>query len=295
MSTSKKVNNSSKKMTANSSKEEEDVCVVCFRSVEIYSVGDCDHPVCYECSTRMRVLIDRTECPICRKDMSQVVFISKKNLAPFRNLNTRNMSCERRYAIFFESDKEMLAYDTLLEHPCPVCREQRVFKNFEELKSHVSQQHQRYYCDLCVFFLKIFTRERRAYTRPELAQHRRKGDPDDTSHRGHPLCEFCDMRYLDSDELFRHLRKDHFYCHFCDADGLHQYYDDYPALRQHFRRSHFLCEEGDCKNEQFTSVFRDKIDLQGHFLDNHADNKRAARQARTVDIEFTVNHAPSLL
>lgn len=72
--------------------------------------------------------------------------------------------------------------------------------------------------------LQIFTRERRAYTRAELAQHRRKGDTDDTSHRGHPLCQFCDVRYMDSDELYRHLRKDHFYCHFCDADGLHQYY-----------------------------------------------------------------------
>lgn len=29
---------------------------------------------------------------------------------------------------------------------------------------------------------------------------------------------------MDNDELFRHLRKDHLFCHFCDADGLHQYY-----------------------------------------------------------------------
>lgn len=48
------------------------LCVVCYRSVEIYSIGDCDHPVCYECSTRMRVLIAKNECPICRQEMSQV-------------------------------------------------------------------------------------------------------------------------------------------------------------------------------------------------------------------------------
>ncbi|KAA0197685.1 hypothetical protein HAZT_HAZT001212 [Hyalella azteca] len=205
------------------------------------------------------------------------------------------MSFEPRYGIFFESENEMVAYDRLLEHPCPSCIKPRVFKNFLALKNHVNQDHQLFFCELCITHLKIFSRERRAYTRSELAHHRRKGDPDDTSHRGHPLCEFCDIRYMDSDELFRHLRKDHFYCHFCDADGKHQFYDDYPALREHFRDSHYLCEEGDCKNEQFTAVFRDKIDLQGHFLDNHADNKRAARQARTVDIEFTVNHAPSLV
>lgn len=78
---------------------------------------------------------------------------------------------------------------------------------------------------MCITYVfQIFTGERRCYTRQELALHRRKGDPDDRSHRGHPLCEFCDERYMDSDELFRHLRRDHLFCHFCDADGFHQYY-----------------------------------------------------------------------
>ena len=67
--------------------------------------------------------------------------------------------------------------------------------------------------------IQIFTRERRCYTRAQLGLHRRKGDTDDTSHRGHPLCQFCDTRYMDKDDLYRHLRRDHFYCHFCDGDG----------------------------------------------------------------------------
>lgn len=71
---------------------------------------------------------------------------------------------------------------------------------------------------------KIFSFERRAYTREQLAMHRRKGDPDNKSHRGHPLCEYCDERYLDRDELFRHLRKEHYFCHFCDADGSNHFY-----------------------------------------------------------------------
>lgn len=55
-----------------SATEEEEVCVVCFRPVETYSIGECDHPVCFECSTRMRVLCGRNECPICRKNMAKV-------------------------------------------------------------------------------------------------------------------------------------------------------------------------------------------------------------------------------
>lgn len=111
--------------------------------------------------------------------------------------------------------------------------------------------------------LQHFTKERRFYTRGDLAYHKRKGDRDDKSHRGHPLCQFCDRRYFDQDELFKHLRKDHYFCHFCDADGYNFYYDQYDDLRIHFRKEHFLCEEEDCKDEKFTSVFRSEIDLKG--------------------------------
>lgn len=51
---------------------DDNACVVCFKNVEIYSIGDCDHPVCYECSTRMRVLCQQNECPICRHVLSKV-------------------------------------------------------------------------------------------------------------------------------------------------------------------------------------------------------------------------------
>ncbi|XP_071515954.1 E3 ubiquitin-protein ligase ZNF598 [Panulirus ornatus] len=270
--------------------EQEELCVVCFRRVEIYSIGECDHPVCYECSTRMRVLCSRNECPICRKDMSRVVFTH--TVTAFANISTRNMLYERRYAIYFENEMVMREYDLLLQHTCFACENNPTFQNFTQLKDHMRKCHERFYCELCVEHLKIFTRERRSYTRSQLAQHRRKGDTDDRSHRGHPLCEFCDSRFMDNDDLFRHLRRDHFFCHFCDADGSHQYYDDYNALRRHFRSDHYLCEEGDCQEERFTSVFRTKLDLQAHCTQTHSQNmsKQAARQARTVDIEFTVNH-----
>lgn len=57
--------------SANSS-DNENTCVVCFKNVDIYSIGICDHPVCFECSTRMRVLCKQNECPMCRQDMPKV-------------------------------------------------------------------------------------------------------------------------------------------------------------------------------------------------------------------------------
>lgn len=47
-------------------------CVVCFKHTEIFSIGECDHVVCYECSARLRVLLKQNDCMICRKDLSQV-------------------------------------------------------------------------------------------------------------------------------------------------------------------------------------------------------------------------------
>lgn len=138
--------------------------------------------------------------------------------------------------------------------------------------------------------MKIFSFERKCYTRQELALHRRKGDPDNTSHRGHPLCEFCDSRFLDRDELFRHLRREHYFCHFCDADGGNQFYTDYSSLRDHFNKEHYLCEEGDCAQEQFTAVFRSDIDLKAHRANIHSKSlgKVATKQLKTLEFEFTL-------
>ncbi|KFM60132.1 Zinc finger protein 598, partial [Stegodyphus mimosarum] len=51
-----------------------DECLLCCRKISVYATGICDHPVCYECSTRMRVLCDTNECPICRSNMPLVIF-----------------------------------------------------------------------------------------------------------------------------------------------------------------------------------------------------------------------------
>lgn len=58
----------------NATSDDSNACVVCFKNVDLFSVGECDHPVCYECSTRMRVLCQQNECPICRQVLSKVSF-----------------------------------------------------------------------------------------------------------------------------------------------------------------------------------------------------------------------------
>ena len=175
-------------------------------------------------------------------------------MVPFKSQRLDSKAMDRSGGIVFDNQAVQDEFRKLLLHQCRLCRHLPPFANLGQLKEHLRKEHEQFFCDLCVDNLKvrrrpprpvdaisdgflffsvfffdffrrqIFTWERRHYTRQELGLHRRKGDPDDTSHRGHPLCNFCDQRYVDNDELFRHLRRDHYFCHFCDADGLNQYY-----------------------------------------------------------------------
>ncbi|XP_030432574.1 E3 ubiquitin-protein ligase ZNF598 isoform X2 [Gopherus evgoodei] len=243
------------------------LCVLCCGELEVVALGRCDHPICYRCS---------------------VVFGRK--LASFSTIPINQLQHEKKYDIYFADGKVFALYRKLLQHECPLCPDVRPFNTIVDLEQHMRKQHELFCCKLCVKHLKIFTHERKWYSRKDLARHRIHGDPDDTSHRGHPLCKFCDERYLDNDELLKHLRRDHYFCHFCDSDGAQEYYSDYEYLREHFREKHFLCEEGQCSTEQFTHAFRTEIDYKAHKTACHSKNRAEARQNRQIDLQF--NYAP---
>ncbi|KAG7491954.1 hypothetical protein MATL_G00009240 [Megalops atlanticus] len=272
-------------MESKSIKETERTCVLCCQDLDIFALGKCDHPVCYRCSTKMRVLCEQKYCAVCREELDKVIFVKK--LEPFAAIASQQFQCEKKYDIYFSDGKIYAQFRRILQSECPQCPEPKVFSKFEELEQHMRKQHELFCCKLCAKHLKIFTHERKWYNRKDLARHRTQGDPDDTSHRGHPLCKFCDDRYLDNDELLKHLRRDHYFCHFCDSDGAQEYYSDYDYLRQHFRESHYLCEEGSCNTEQFTHAFRTEIDYKAHKAAAHSKSRAEARQNRHIDLQFS--------
>lgn len=190
------------------------------------------------------------------------------------------------------ADKEVRSkVNELLQHKCSICPDQPPERTLNKLREHMKREHHLFYCDICLEHLQKFSHEQKVYSRPDLAQHRRVGDPNDTSYKGHPLCKFCDDRFLDDDELHRHLRKNHFWCHICEKDGKQLYFQDYANLRQHFREDHYLCEEDMCKYEQYTSVFRSEIDFQAHTALKHSQKmtKAQVRQARQLEVDIIFN------
>ncbi|XP_064009560.1 E3 ubiquitin-protein ligase ZNF598 isoform X1 [Pogoniulus pusillus] len=260
-------------------------CVLCCGELEVVALGRCDHPICYRCSVRMRALCGVRYCAVCREELGQVVFGRK--LTSFSSIALSQLQHEKKYDIYFMDGDVYALYRKLLQHECSLCPDLKPFNTFADLEQHMRKQHELFCCKLCVKHLKIFTYERKWYSRKELARHRIHGDPDDTSHRGHPLCKFCDERYLDNDELLKHLRRDHYFCHFCDSDGAQEYYSDYEYLREHFREKHFLCEEGRCSTEQFTHAFRTEIDYKAHKTACHSKSRAEARQNRHIDLQFS--------
>ncbi|XP_071963997.1 E3 ubiquitin-protein ligase ZNF598-like [Antedon mediterranea] len=260
-------------------------CVLCCQDAKLFAVGPCDHPICTKCSTRMRVLCEQKYCSVCRNDMETVIFMKKVH--PYASIISHKFLYNKKAGIRFSASWMKDQFEDYISHKCLICQKDNKFKTIKLLEEHMRRNHELHFCNLCLEHVKVFTSERPLYNRKDLATHKRKGDADNTSYRGHPLCEFCDVRFYDNDELLKHLRRQHYFCHFCENDGIsNQYYDIYENLRHHFRDQHYLCEEDGCINEEFTAAFRSEIDLKAHKASRHTGKRKEARQARQLDWHF---------
>uniref|UniRef100_H2ZR44 Uncharacterized protein n=1 Tax=Ciona savignyi TaxID=51511 RepID=H2ZR44_CIOSA len=121
-------------------------CTVCLESMEIFAFGPCFHPVCYSCSTKLRVLCDEKLCHICRSHLPEIVFT--KQLVPMGELNLTNCIKEQKYGIYFENTETRNKHRKLLEHLCPRCTKK--FGDFDDLQNHLKLKHGEYFCSICV-------------------------------------------------------------------------------------------------------------------------------------------------
>lgn len=223
---------------------------------------------------------------------AQVVVVAEPQ--SFSSIQISGLRSDAKHGFLFSNQKLFSLYKSLKENKCTLCPEMPSFRTFASLREHTRKCHNRLYCEICTSNLKLFPWEFKTYTRQELTRHRREGDSEDKSYKGHPLCQFCDDRYMDNDALHMHLRQSHFWCHFCESNGKQEYYSDYPFLRKHFKEDHYLCEEGACREEKLTSVFQSKIDLQAHRASAHAKglSKSEVKQLRQIEVGFTYTKAP---
>jgi len=267
-------------------------CLVCcqdlpsFKLKAIFAIGPCNHMVCYYCSTKMRVLCEQNECPTCRQELSEVIFTTNKDLK-FTKLETKRcVEYNSRYKIYFENELTVTQFHRLLEFRCELCyNDETLFSNLKELEVHLRKDHDLYLCELCVNHVKIFPSERRYYSRKDLIRHKKLGDPDNKSYKGHSSCHLCNTMFFDEDELLSHLKKDHYNCHFCDPSRTKMFFDNYSSLKQHFLDQHYICQEGFCRDEEITSAFANKFDLTAHKAQVHGGKMNKSTRV-DLDIDF---------
>lgn len=211
-------------------------------------------------------------------------------VTPYQKLSLKEWRfLDQQYEMYFRTKNLYIDFLRIIENRCKLC-DHPPFRNFAKLREHIIRTHNFHFCDICVDNLKLFPAEFKLYTRQKLTSHRREGDADDSSYKEHPYCQFCDERYLDNDALHMHLRKHHFWCHFCESDGKQDFYPDLYHLQLHFKKEHYLCEEGDCLHEVLTAAFRNEIDYKAHLASSHSKglSKAEMKKRRHLPVEFTV-------
>ncbi|CAL2032567.1 unnamed protein product [Caenorhabditis brenneri] len=254
-------------------------CDICCKKNDVFGIGPCRHPVCAECVIRMRVLGNSKTCPVCRADIDTLSFCTLDD-----DLNTVPLSFklsghpdEDRFGIRFSNKIAGSKYEKYLAHVCKICKtddgERLEFPSFMSLRQHMASKHDQSYCHICTDNLNLFSRERKTYTRDQLQRHMRSGDFDDKSFKGHPQCLFCEQKFLDEENRYRHLRKEHFFCQFCESDGTmtNVFFGKHDELKKHYKDNHYICEAEECK--QMGIAFANKFELDLHRANEHSERR----------------------
>ncbi|GAA47207.1 zinc finger protein 598 [Clonorchis sinensis] len=97
-----------------------------------------------------------------------------------------------------------------------------------------------------------------------LAEHRKW---DKQRKRGHPLCDFCEERFYEMEDLISHIRDRHFLCDLCMTTGKFEVFREQWELLQHYSDAHHLCAE--CRAQQRISCFLTSDRLGLHRFQEH--------------------------
>ena len=126
----------------------------------------------------------------------------------------------QKFRIAFESPSVARAYDLLNAFTCHICLRGSTFAEFPTfaaLKQHMGT-HRLLYCHICLDNLNILPKNRRTFTSAQLDQHMTGARNVISGVRGHPMCSFCNERFFDDEELYKHSRRVHFFCALCSQE-----------------------------------------------------------------------------
>ena len=257
-------------------------CPVCASEAKDWAVGECMHPVCSDCSHRMRVLYKRESCVLCNTLLAEVTVIPAADFKPdalYSSVRAQAQTFDEEVKVHFVKPERARELAKVRAPKCSACK--YVAPTLEKLKQHVRSRHNSVYCLVCFNGGTKFVSELPFYPltpdgrSPKLREHMK---------REHPQCQFCHTYFLTDDDLYAHLQSVHETCFICERQGrIHEYYENFQRLENHYRAEHFVCDDPGCRGV----VFSTRVELQAHQVQHHMANvPRSARRIRVNLADF---------
>jgi len=288
-------------LTHVSSRAAIDQCLLCAETNPTYvGIGRCRHAdACWVCTLRLRALARDRRCTVCKEELDQVLITSNAN-AKLQDL--RSLPCDEQIGVWYESEEVRLEAQRLFEYRCSVddCEfRDRCFRTLNELENHLWYSHWQQFCRTCLHSRPAFLCEQRVYGNRDLDNHCRFGDKACLTGRrpappvpAHPLCEFCDHRLYNEDELLRHVHRKHHLCAICERMGrTNEFYSNFRCLALHYSEVHHVCPHKDCLRSGFRLIaFAEEEELHLHMLHEHGDSSRLSDRERKSGMKLQVGH-----
>ena len=136
-----------------------DVCFICASPVIYNAIAPCGHRTCHLCATRLRALYCHRNCPHCRTVTEYVIFSADRSRLYADFTPAEIVKTDENLGIKFASEQIYEGVVDTLRFNCASRECDYVAKGWYDLRGHVKRVHQRYLCDLCVSFKKVFAHE----------------------------------------------------------------------------------------------------------------------------------------
>ncbi|CAH8602826.1 unnamed protein product [Heterobilharzia americana] len=267
------------------------LCSICHEDIDYFAYGSCNHPTCTKCVLKLRKFGSADEpefskCPTCRQNINRVVIM--RNFIPFDRVDVSALRHDSRFDFMFPDVEIEQYYSNMLKSFCPICGEEK--KSLSALNRHTTAEHQLSYCDLCIRYARLLPCEFVLMKPADLVKHRTW---DKTKKKGHPLCDFCEERFYEMEDLINHIRDLHFLCDLCMTTGKFVVFRKQDELLDHYGESHHLCTE--CRAQQRISCFATADRLGLHRFQEHPNEVAndpnswlpiSIRHATTADSAF---------
>eukprot|EP00474_Spongospora_subterranea_P009956 CRZ10414.1 hypothetical protein [Spongospora subterranea] len=257
------------------------MCLVCAFAMNDAAAVPCAHDgqICATCVVKItRHLAAPRCCPFCKSAWPDVVFRNASDAVSYNDYSQQNLVSLESIGARAVSADLAAKYSKLLTFHCVKCDQVGVnfdFLSLDALQAHLKRKHHLQFCMVCALHRKAFVGELRLFNDEAFKQHNKHGRPRSNSQPAqepHPTCDFCRTGFFGSDELFNHMEREHYHCHFCfkrGSDPKKIYEKTYQDLEAHFRSRHFLCDDQQCRLARFVA-FPTELELKAHRLSVHS-------------------------